>query len=131
MMFCLLLVHKDSFTLFILIVARPSIQFFILFYSTSFIISDYLRLSSLVPKLLIKEIFLRSHLRKIFPFSILLSIAQDSFLGTLLCNIFINDLSSKINLCIYLLFVDDLKFIRDTKSVEDREAVQAGIDSVH
>jgi hypothetical protein len=47
-----------------------------------------------------------------------------------LFNIFINDLSAKINYSTFLLFADDLKIYRNIKSVEDCKALQVDIDAV-
>jgi hypothetical protein len=47
-----------------------------------------------------------------------------------LFNIYINDLSAKINHSRFLLFADELKIYRNVKSVEDCKSLQADIDSV-
>jgi hypothetical protein len=57
-------------------------------------------------------------------------VPQGSTLGPLLFNIFINDLSAKINHSKFLLFADDLKICRNIKPVEDCEALQVDIDAV-
>jgi hypothetical protein len=47
-----------------------------------------------------------------------------------LFNIFINDLSAKINHSKFILFADDMKIYRNIKPVEDCEALQVDIDAV-
>jgi hypothetical protein len=47
-----------------------------------------------------------------------------------LFNIFINDISNKINHSKFLLFADDLKIYRNIKSAEDCKALQFDIDVV-
>jgi hypothetical protein len=64
------------------------------------------------------------------PFSVLSGAPQGSTHGPLLFNIFVNDLSAIIKHSKFLLFADDLKLYRNTKSVEDCKAVQADIYSV-
>jgi hypothetical protein len=75
--------------------------------------------------------FVRALGRFSSPFSVLSGVRQGSTRGPLLFNIFINDLSARINHSKFLLFTDDLKIYRDIKSVEDCKALQADIDSVH
>jgi hypothetical protein len=85
----------------------------------------------LAPKLLIKQIFLCSYFRKVF-FSLLCIVGSTSGLHpwTSYFNIFINDLSAKINHSKILLFADDLKIYRNIKSAEDCKALQVDIDAV-
>jgi hypothetical protein len=63
-------------------------------------------------------------------FSVLSGVRQGSTLGPLFFNIFINDLSAKINHSKFLLFANDLKMHRNIKSVEDCKALQLDIDAV-
>jgi hypothetical protein len=65
------------------------------------------------------------------PFSVLSGVAQGSTLGPLLFNIFINDLSAKINHSKFLLFADDLKIYRNIKSAKDCKVLQVDIVAVH
>jgi hypothetical protein len=62
---------------------------------------------------------------------VLSEVPQGSTLGPLLFNVFIDNLSVKINYSKCLLFADDLKIYRGIKYVEDCKSVQADIDSVH
>jgi hypothetical protein len=106
MMFYRLYVHRDSLTLFILILARPSIKFLIIFYWTSSTISDYLYFTLIGSKA--NQIDLPS-CKFSSSFSVLSGVPQGSTLGRILFNKFINDLSAKINHSKFLLFADDLK----------------------
>jgi hypothetical protein len=63
-------------------------------------------------------------------FSVLLGVPQGSMLGPLLFNIFINDLSAKINHSKFLLFVDDLKIYRNINFVQDCKDLQVDNDAV-
>jgi hypothetical protein len=56
---------------------------------------------------------------------------QVSTLGPPLFNIFINDLSDRINHSKFLLFADDPEIYRDIKSGEDCKALKTDIDLVH
>jgi hypothetical protein len=56
---------------------------------------------------------------------------REDTLGPLLFNIFLNDLSARINHSKVLLFADDLKIYKDIKSAEDCKALQTYTDSVH
>jgi hypothetical protein len=51
-------------------------------------------------------------------------------LGSLLCNIFINDLSNAINCSMYLLFANDITVLHGIKSASDCSLLRSGIDSV-
>jgi hypothetical protein len=64
------------------------------------------------------------------PFSVLSGAPQGSTLGPLLFNIFVNDISAKINHSKFLLFADDLKIYRNIKSAGDCKALQVDIDAV-
>jgi hypothetical protein len=55
---------------------------------------------------------------------------QGSSLGPLLFNIYITDLSIKINVSEFLLSSDDLKMFNVFKSAEDCKLLQSDIDSV-
>jgi hypothetical protein len=61
---------------------------------------------------------------------VLSGVSQGSSFGPLLFNIFINDLSPKMNHPKFLLFADNLKMYRDIKSVEDYKALQVDTDAV-
>jgi hypothetical protein len=63
-------------------------------------------------------------------FSVLSGVPQGSILGPLLFNIFINNISAKINHSKFLLFADDLKIYRNIKSAEDCKVLQVDIDAV-
>jgi hypothetical protein len=84
----------------------------------------------LVPKLLIKYVIVRILGKFSSSFSVLSGVPQDSTLGPLLFNIFINDLSAKINHSKFLLLADDLKICRNIKSAEGCKALQVDTDAV-
>jgi hypothetical protein len=63
------------------------------------------------------------------PFSVLSGVPQGSTLGLLLFNIFIDNLSAKINNSKFLLFADDLKIYRNIKSAEDCKTLQVAINA--
>jgi hypothetical protein len=63
-------------------------------------------------------------------YSVLLEFPQGSTLGSLLFNIFINDISTKIYYSNFLLFADDLKLYHVIKCVEDCKCLQADMHLV-
>jgi hypothetical protein len=126
MMFYHLFVHRDSFTLFILILARPSIKFLIVFYWKSLINLDYLHFTLSVSKATYQIIFLRSCLTSfLLPFLYCWEYHKAVPL-VLFCFI-----SARIKHSKCLLFADDLKIYWHIKSVEDCKSLQVGTDSVH
>jgi hypothetical protein len=84
----------------------------------------------LVPKLLIKSSFDRILREFSSSFSVFSGVPQGSALGPLLFKIFINDISAKIDHSKILLFADDLKVYRNSKSAEDFKALQVDTDTV-
>jgi sarcosine oxidase/L-pipecolate oxidase len=65
-----------------------------------------------------------------FSFLVKSGVPQDSALGSLLFNIFINDICSYIY-SRYLLFADDLKIYHTIINVDDCKLLQHDINSVH
>lgn len=57
-------------------------------------------------------------------------VPQGSHLGPLLFLIFINDIGTVINHCNYLLFADDLKLFKETKSVDDCKLIQEDLTNI-
>jgi hypothetical protein len=125
MMFYRLYVHRDSLTLFISILARPSIKFLILFLLDKL---NNFGLSSFYVNWF--QSYLSNRGKFSSSFSVLSGVPQGSTLGPPLFNIFINDLSAKINHSKCLLFADDLKIYRNIKSAEVCKALQVDIDAV-
>jgi hypothetical protein len=122
--------HRDSSTLIILMLVRPSIKYLMLSYWTSSISSDYLNLKWFQSYLLNRSSFVRILGKCSSPFSVLSGASQESTINPLLFNIFVNDLSAIIKYSTLLLFADDLKIYRNIKSVRDCKALQADIYSV-
>ena len=57
-------------------------------------------------------------------------VPQGSHLGPILFNVFINDLTTKIKYCKYLLYADDMKIYKELNCINDVELIQVDINSV-
>jgi hypothetical protein len=64
------------------------------------------------------------------PFEVLSGVAQGSMLGSLLFNVFINDLCIVIRFSNYLLFADDIKILRALKCPQHYSLLKMDIDSI-
>jgi hypothetical protein len=122
-MFCHLYVHRNSSTLLILILHFDKVQHTLLLNKlNNFGLSSFY-VNWLESYLSNRSSFVRILGKFSSSYSVLSGVPQDSTLRPLLFNIFINNLSAKINHSKFLLFADDLKIYRNIRSAEDCKAL--------